>query len=68
MLLQEAVLGILLLAAAFSDLKGKKIPNVLILSGWFFALLVHFLQEGVEGIFKNAITAFAILAAGFYSF
>lgn len=68
MLLQKVVLGILLLAAAFSDLKREKIPNVLILSGWFFGLIVHFLQEGVEGVFKNAITAFAILAAGFLLF
>jgi len=68
LLLQSAVLGILLLAAAFCDMKKRKIPNALVLIGWSFSLLFHLLHGGPEGIFKSAVTVLVILATGFLLF
>ncbi len=68
LLLQNAVLGILLLAAAFCDLKKRKVPNVLVLIGWLFSLIFHFLQCGLEGAFKSVMTVLVILATGFLLF
>lgn len=68
LLLRNAVLGILLLAAAFCDMKKRKIPNVLIVTGWLFSLFFHFLRSGLEGAFKSVVTVLIILATGFLLF
>lgn len=66
--LRETVMGILLLVAAVCDVKKRKIPNALILTGWLFSLLVRFWQEGTAGILKSIAAVIIILAAGFLLF
>lgn len=44
-----AILGILLLVAAWTDLRRQRIPNVLILTGTLLALLLHTLLPAGDG-------------------
>lgn len=66
--LKETVMGCLLFLAAVCDVKKRKIPNAVILTGWLLSLLLRFWQEGMTGIFKSLASMAVILAAGFLLF
>lgn len=55
--MRETVLSMLLIAAAYYDVKKQKIPNTIILFGWGTALFSNFQRSGESGIF------FCIMAA-----
>ena len=63
--MREGILSVLLIAAAFYDVKEKRIPNIIILSGWGAALLFNFLQSGSSGIFFSMLAAVITIAVLF---
>jgi len=63
--MREVVLLMLLIAAALYDMKEKRIPNIIILSGWGAALFFNFRQSGGSGIFFCIVAAAITVAVLF---
>ena len=60
----EAIMFMLLAAAGVCDIREKKIPNVLILSGWFLGLWSRLWQEGFIGILCCVAAALITIGVG----
>lgn len=58
-----AVLSVLLLVAAWTDLRSRRIPNALVLSGSVFALLAHTLLPVGNGFLSDLPGGLGFLAA-----
>lgn len=64
----DICLMVLMVAAVFTDLKSRHIPNILIGAGLVFAFSYHFYTRGVPGLifgFKGLAVGLAILLVPF---
>lgn len=66
--LQEAVLGSLLLSAAYCDIRTRKIPNIFIVTGWLFGIAFGFEKRGVSGMMSGVVSAVIVILLGFFLF
>lgn len=66
--LQEAVLGGLLLLAAYYDIRTGKIPNRLIVTGWAAGMILCLCQSGIDRTLWRAEAAVIVIVSGFLLF
>ena len=63
--MQRVCMAVILLAACWFDIRYRKIPNGLILTGWAISLVLAGWQQGLKGLSYSMAGILAVVAAGF---